>query len=140
MPSGRKAVNSFDAQPITPIKLWAAYRDFIQNDQIRGLDQKTVYQLTSRLTEWKNGKEVLEPKQAYRRRVAAIDPTLAHSPDEADAGALTIQAAIIRLGFHPGQRVELPANIDEGYRKLAALDMRQYREAEEARGERKEAG
>jgi hypothetical protein len=133
VPAGRKAVKSFDAQPLTPIKLWAAYRDFIQHDQIRGLDQKTVYQLTSRLTEWKGEKEVLEPKQAYRRRVAAINPNLAHSPDEADAGALAIQAAVIRLGFFPGQRVELPQNIDEGYRKLAAFDMQQYREAEQAR-------
>jgi hypothetical protein len=133
IPSGRRVVKSFDAQPITPIKLWAAYRDFIQHDQIRGLDKQTVYQLTSRLTEWKNGKEVLEAKQDYRRRVAAINPTLAHSPDEADAGALCIQAAITRLGFFPGQFSELPENIDEGYRKLAAFDLRQYKEAEEAR-------
>jgi hypothetical protein len=116
-----------------PIKLWAAYRDFIQHDQIRGLDQKTFYQITSRLTEWKNGKEVLEGKQAYRRRIAAVNPTLAHSPDEADAGALCLQAAIIRLGFFPGQMREMPKNMDYAHKKLAAFDLKQYREAEEAR-------
>lgn len=133
VPSGRKAVNSFDAIPKTPLQLWAEYRNFIQHDQIRGLDDKTLYQLTSRLTEYKNGKEMLEGKQAYRRRVAAIDPSLAHSPDEADAGALCLQAAIIKLGFSPGQARELPANMDEGYKKLAIFDMAAYREAEEKR-------
>lgn len=133
VPSGKRSNRTFDAIPLTPIDLWAEYRNFIQHDQIRGLDDQTLYQLTSRLTEWRNGKETLEGKQAYRRRIAAIDPTLAHSPDEADAGALLLQAAILRLGFAPGQVRELPANIDEGYRKLAAFDLAQYREAQEER-------
>lgn len=133
VPSGRQSVKSFDATPMTPIQLWAAYRDFIQHDQIRGLDQMTFYQLTSRLTERKNGQEVLENKQAYRRRIAAVNPQLAHSPDEADAGALTIQAAVQRLGFFPSQARFIPQNIDEGYRKLAAHDMRQFREEQQKR-------
>jgi len=131
IPQGRRAIKSFDVQPITPIDLWKVYRDFIQHDQIRGLDDRTLYQLTSRLTEWKNGKEVLENKQAYRRRIAAINPSLAHSPDEADAGALCLQAAITKLGWFPGQRRDVPEVIDEGYRKLAAFDLQQYREAQE---------
>jgi hypothetical protein len=135
IPSGKKSVKSFDVQPMEPLKLWAAYRDFIQHDQIRGLDQRTLYQLTSRLTEWKNNKEILEGKQAYRRRIAAINPAFAHSPDEADAGALCLQAAIVKLAFSPGQRREMPQNVDEGYRKLAAHDLQQYREAEKARKE-----
>lgn len=133
VPSGRKSAKSFDSQPMTPIQLWAAYRDFIQHDQIRGLDAKTLYQMTSRLTEWKNGKEVLESKQAFRRRIAAVNPNMAHSPDEADAGALCLQAAIVRLGFFPGQQREMPKNMDDSYKKLAAFDLKQYREAEQAR-------
>lgn len=133
VPQGRKNQKTFDAIIKTPIDLWSEYRSFIQQDQIRGLDDRTLYQITSRLTEWKNGKEVLESKQAYRRRVAAIDPSLAHSPDEADAGALLLQAAITRLSFTPGQIRELPANMDEGYKKLAAHDMRAFKEEQEAK-------
>jgi len=131
VPYGRRKVKAFDSEVATPMDLWGEYRNFIQHDQIRGLDQKTLYQLTSRLIEWKNGKEVLESKQAYRKRIAAIDPKLAHSPDEADGGALTIKAAIIRFGFTPGLTRALPANMDAEYKKLAAQDLREWREAQE---------
>ena len=133
VPSGRNKDKSFDAIPMPPLDMWAEFRNFIQHDQLRGLDAATVQQITSRLTEWKGNKEVLESKQAYKRRMAAIDPKLAHSPDEADATALTIQAAIRRLGFTPGAEKPIPDNMDDSYKKLAAFDLQQYREAEKAR-------
>lgn len=103
--TGAKSVNSFDVQIRTPIEMWNAFRDFIQHGQIRGLDAECMYQLTTRLVEIKNGKRVLESKSKYKARMKAILPSMAHSPDEADAAALCIQAAMLRFGFVTGQRV-----------------------------------
>ena len=102
---GSIAQKSFDVVVKSSLELWTDIRDFIQTDQIRGLDETTVLQLTSRLIEVqeKSGKRVLESKASYKTRMGAISPSLAHSPDEADSAALCLQAAKIKFGFTPGQ-------------------------------------
>lgn len=104
---GNTANKSFDVIIKTNHELWYEFRRYIQSNQIRGLDVETIVQLTSRLVEVKNGKQYLEPKPQYKARMGTISPSRAHSPDEADAAALALQAAIIKFGFVPGQRREL---------------------------------
>lgn len=99
---------SFDVIPMNTYELWNAFRDFMQNNQIRGLDHTTIVQLTSRRVELKNGKMVMESKDEYKKRMGAILPSLAHSPDRADAAALALQSAVLNFGFHPGQKREMP--------------------------------
>lgn len=100
---GNAAVKSFDVIIKTAYELWAEFRNFIQHGQIKGMDNVTLAQLTTRLTEIKNKKPQLESKQDYKVRMGAIMPALAHSPDEADAASLALQSAIINYGFSPGQ-------------------------------------
>lgn len=104
---GNTQQKSFDVIIKTNYELWLAFRDFIQTNQLRGLDTITIAQITSRLVEVKAGKQFLETKQAFKTRIGAVSPGLAHSPDEADAAALALQVAIIRYGFRPGQRHEV---------------------------------
>lgn len=101
------AQKSFDIQVRTNFELWTEFRNFIQTDQLRGLDNTTIGQLTSRLIEVKAGKQVLETKSQFKQRMGAISPSFAHSPDEADAAALALQAAILKFGFTPGQKRDL---------------------------------
>lgn len=102
---GSVAQRSFDVVVKTSLELWTDIRDFIQTDQIRGLDDTTIAQLTSRLIEVQpgSGKRVLESKASFKSRMGSISPSLAHSPDEADSAALALQAAKIKFGFVPGQ-------------------------------------
>ena len=104
---GNMAVNSFDVIIKTNLELWTNIQKFIQTNQLRGLDITTIAQLTSRKVIVKGSKQILEPKKEYKRRMGAISPTLAHSPDEADTVALTLMAAMLRFGFTPGQRREI---------------------------------
>lgn len=106
---GSGAQDSFDVTIKSTLELWTDIRDFIQTDQIRGLDETTIGQLTSRLIEVQSGsgKRVLEKKLSYKSRMGSISPTLAHSPDEADACALALQVAKIKFGFRPGQRRDI---------------------------------
>lgn len=106
---GNVAVNSFDVVVKSYHELWFSFRDFIQHAQIKGLDYTTITQLTSRqiVRNEKTQKYQLEPKSAYKRRMGAIMPSLAHSPDEADAAALCLQSAMINFGFFPGQLREV---------------------------------
>ena len=103
---GNVAQKSFDVVIRNTLELWTSIRDFIQTDQLRGIDEVTISQLTSRLikTQKSSGKRVLESKLEYKSRMGSIAPSLAHSPDEADSLALCLQAAMIRYGFTPGQR------------------------------------
>lgn len=84
-------------------ELWFQFRDFIQNRQIKGLDRVTVFQLTSRKVLLKNGRQELEKKRDYKNRLGAIMPSLARSPDEADAASLALLSAVMHFGFTPGQ-------------------------------------
>lgn len=99
---------SFDVIPKTPYELWNDLKLFIQNGQIKGLDAATIHQLTSRRVELKHGKMVLESKDEYKKRMGAIMPSMAHSPDRADSAALVLQSAIMNFGFHTGQKKEMP--------------------------------
>lgn len=102
---GGNRVRSFDVHIKTSLDLWFTFRDFIANGQIKGLDGTTMLQMSTRLVILgKNGKQQLESKVDYKKRMGAIMPSLAHSPDEADAAALALQSAILKFGFHPGQR------------------------------------
>lgn len=86
-------------------ELWYTLREFIQHGQIRGLDNETMIQLSSReVVRGKDNKVSLESKRDYKMRMGGKNPALAHSPDRADAAALTLQAAIMRYGFHLGQK------------------------------------
>jgi len=97
--AGYKNVNSFDMVIKTPYELWTELRSFIETNQIRGMPGVALRQLTSRLVVFKQGKPALEKKSDYKIRMGAISPSMAHSPDEADACALTLQAALLRFGF-----------------------------------------
>lgn len=101
--TGNIQQKSFDVEVRTSHELWFNFRNFIQNRQIKGLDNTTIMQLTSRLVIIKDGKQKLESKHDFKNRMGAIMPSLAHSPDEADAASLVLQAAMINYGFAPGQ-------------------------------------
>jgi hypothetical protein len=99
----------FDVEALSSLELWTSLRDFIQTDQVRGLDDITIAQLVTRRIEVteKSGKQALESKAKYKMTMGSINPSLAHSPDEADAAALCLRAAILRYGFTPGQRRDI---------------------------------
>lgn len=110
--AGEHVVNSFDVKIVTAHELWFTFRQFIEHGQIKGLDHVAFTQFTKRLTfniDTKGNpcKPRLEPKIDYKRRMAAIMPALAHSPDEADAATLCLQSAIMNFGFSLGQKREI---------------------------------
>lgn len=98
---------------LTPTDMWDVCKDFLLQDHIKGLDAVTQKQLTTRkmLTDEKSGLTYLEPKHVYIVRMGAVDPKLAHSPDEADAAILALMTAVHRLGFIPGMRWAVPDNM-----------------------------
>jgi hypothetical protein len=91
------------ALPVSSSELWLDMREYIQKQSVRGLDTKTINQLTSRFVFVKNNKFVLETKKDFVTRMRVIDPRIAHSPDEADAAALCIQIAKMNYGWYPGE-------------------------------------
>ena len=99
----------FDVDVKSSLELWTDLRDFIQTDQIRGLSDIAVYQLTTRRIEIqeKSGKRVLQSKAKYKATMGSINPGMARSPDEADACSLVLQAAKMKYGFTPGQRRDI---------------------------------
>jgi len=107
---GDKQKESFDATIVNSYDLWFALRDYIMNKQLRGLDDIALFQLTHRKAEYnaKTKKTTLESKSDFKNRMTAINPSMARSPDEADAAALALQIAIMNYGFAPGQYVEIP--------------------------------
>lgn len=129
---GGKRVKSFDIQVRTSLELWYAFRDFMQNGQIRGLDNMTLFQFSSRLvtTDPKTRKQVLESKLEYKKRMGAVMPSLARSPDHADAAALVLQAAIIKRGFFAGKRthIEQATTFEDSKMRIAKEIYRQQQE------------
>lgn len=106
--TGSIPVSSFDVIIKDYHELWFAIRGFIEHGQIKGLGMNALQQFTTRCTKvTENYKVKLESKVEYKTRLAAIDPRMAHSPDEADSVALCLQAAIMQFGFYPGQRKEI---------------------------------
>jgi hypothetical protein len=84
--------------------LWFNFRTFIEHQQIKGLNNNAIIQLTNRLViVGTNGKPKMETKQEYKRRIGMIMRSQAKSPDEADAASLTLLCAMVNYGFHPGQ-------------------------------------
>lgn len=106
---GEKRQKSFDVIIKTSYELWTSFRGYIQNGQIAGLDEISVYQLTSRMVDVskRNNKPVLENKQSFKARLRGIMPSLARSPDEMDAAALCLQSAIMNFNFAEGEVVQL---------------------------------
>lgn len=98
------------------LDMWQEFQEFLQAKQIYGLDQVVIDQLTTRLlVKQKNsvvGKKILEPKPDYKKRMGALRPDLAHSPDEADATVLCLQSAILALGFTKEQRYVQPPRVE----------------------------
>lgn len=116
--SGINQDKSFDVIIKTSYELWYILREFIQAGQIRGLDNKTIMQLSERQVIYtKGGQPALESKADYKKRMSAKNPGQGHSPDQADAAALALQSAIINFGFTLGKRKELPRATDFKHEK-----------------------
>lgn len=110
-----KTAKSFDVLVKSSYELWHTLREFVQTEQVRGLDNTTIHQLSSRLVETRGGKNTLESKYDYKKRMGAVSPLLAKSPDYADAAALALQSAIINYGFTPGQTRAMPSLNSQGF-------------------------
>lgn len=96
-----------------PDSFWLKFRDFALHGQVRGMGMAAIEQFGSRhvIQDAKRlGYARLETKAEYRKRMAAINPRLAHSPDEADAAVLATFAAIKAFGFYPGMKREVPVD------------------------------
>lgn len=108
---------------VPPVEQWMAFKSFIQSGQLRGLDYKTQMQLAKRkiVTDEKTKRQVLESKSDYRVRMAAINPKLAHSPNEADAAALILQLAVRRFGFRVGAKLPVPKQMSAWDEKMTAF-------------------
>lgn len=108
--TGSGVDKSFDVIPKTKHELWLDFRKFSEHGNIKGLDGVAAAQFYNRLViqNPKTLRQEIESKVDFKKRIAAIMPTLAHSPDEADACTLCLQAAIINFGFSPGQKREVP--------------------------------
>lgn len=119
--TGINTVNSFDVIIKTSYDLWFSLRPFIQQGQIRGLDKISLYQMGTRLVQVKNGKTTLETKKEYKTRMRAVLPSLARSPDEADAIALCLQSAILNYGFIAGGKANIVPEFTNEYDKRMFL-------------------
>lgn len=130
--TGNQQVKSFDVVVKTAYELWFSFRDYIQQGQIKGLDPVAVSQFTTRLLITKGKGQMLESKKDYKTRMGAVAPSMAHSPDEADAAALCLQSAIINYGFTPGERREMfKARTFEEEKFLAFISGKRLPELEE---------
>lgn len=130
--------NANDIIVKTSLELWTDVADFIPTNQLRGMSGIVIQQLTTRQKKATKGqKEVLESKIEYKQRMGAISPTLAHSPDEADGVALCVQAAKIRFGFHPGQKVKIAETEDPSLKKYLLMKKEQEEAARKVREERR---
>ena len=116
---GQARGGAYDERIMSNLELWNNIRRFIETDQLRGLDESTIQQLTSRLILKKGDKVVLESKRDYKLRMGSISPLLAVSPDRADACSLCLMSAILRYGFVPGQRTEMVRKVEWQDNKMA---------------------
>lgn len=67
-------------------ELWFAVQQFIQSDQIFGLDDKTIDQLCTRTYEIRNGKYYIQQKKKFKALYG-------YSPDRADAVSYGVELA-----------------------------------------------
>lgn len=107
---GSNVVNSFGMVIKTAQELWEDLRKYIEHNQVRGVDAVAAFQLANRhiIQDTKTLRQRLETKAEYKKKMGAIMPSMAHSPDEADAAALCLQSAIHNFGFALGQRRDIP--------------------------------
>lgn len=107
---GTNVVNSFGMIIKSTLELWEDLRKYIEHNQIKGINPVAGAQLQHRqiIMDDKTKRQRLETKSDFKKRVGAVMPSLAHSPDEADAMAICLQSAIHTLGFSLGQRKEIP--------------------------------
>ncbi len=115
--TGIKAVNSVDVVIKNIYDLWTDVRSYMETDQIRGLNSIAMQQFGHRLitsldARGKPTTPQLESKAAFKKRMGSINPSLARSPDEADAVALCLQSAIENFGFKLGETKPLPTHMD----------------------------
>lgn len=92
---------------VSPIELWLLARDYIENNQIRGIDPVALQQLTNRKIVSVNRQISLETKTDYKTRMGAINPSLAKSPDEVDTLMLAVYAAKKLYAWTPGQVIPI---------------------------------
>lgn len=108
--------DAFDVEIRTPTEMWFAMRDYMQADMIRGLDEAAIQQLVTRrvIQNEKTLKNEIQSKRDYKSEMNAINPSMAHSPDEADAAVLCLQAAMMTAGFALKQKSDdvLKGNLD----------------------------
>lgn len=125
---------NLDLMVKTPTDLWDNLKDFIQTNQICGLDDMAVYQLTTRLliVNPKTKKRELEPKLDYRNRMNAINPGRGSSPDEADGASLCLFTAIHRHGFFKEQVKDITQVQDFFAQKYAAMQKAEMIEQQKA--------
>lgn len=117
-----RLANNFDCYVKTPYMLWSELYEQICAHTIKGIDPICAQQLTGRLIITKNGKPTLESKVDYKVRMRQINPTQAHSPDEADTCCLAVQAAKIRLGFGSTQIAKEAPKLDSYTQKMIAYE------------------
>ncbi len=106
--AGKEMENDPNILVYSPTELWTKFKSYVTANQVRGLDKVSRDQMKNRLLLKSGDKYVLESKQAFKARMASINPGLARSPDEADARILTLLAAFLRYGFSPNQIREAP--------------------------------
>ena len=114
---GTGEVNAFDVTVKTPLDLWNTFKSFTEAGNIRGIGTIASQQFKTRqvFIDDKTKKAKLETKKDYKKRMQGVAPSLAHSPDEADAHCLCLQAAIINFGFHEGQTRTINSLIIDGH-------------------------
>lgn len=119
--------------------VWDTLRGFIGHRQVFGLGLEAIAQVRERLVEVKsNGRKVLESKLAFKKRMAAKNPLLAHSPDEADSSALCVLSGKMFAGLVLGgtgpKRVIMSA-YDKAWKEIRDKGMAELaaRRAEEER-------
>lgn len=123
-----------------PDHFWTKLKEFATEGQIKGLDDAAAKQFATRLIiedSKRPGFTRLETKEEYRNRMRAVNPALAHSPDEADAAVLCLFAAIQNFGFRTGLRRDPPIREDSAswQHKIFQYDVNRQKEIERLRGD-----
>jgi hypothetical protein len=119
---GSNVVNSFGMIIKTSLDLWNDLRKYLEHNQLKGIDEIAAAQLSHRwiIQDKISLRQRLETKTEFKKRMGAVLPSMAHSPDEADSAALCLQSAIHNYGFALGQRKDLPVIETFAHEKMLA--------------------
>lgn len=120
-----------DAYDRRVTELWFSMRQFVQGNQIRGLDDISCEQFSTRQFEWAGKKYCLETKQDYKLRMGKVDNRY-KSPDRADAASMILDLARKFYRFIPG---EFDADPDSENRPMAKFFRQEERERSMTRAE-----